>query len=203
ERLGFACDPNGPSPVIEGFNSLVSSSWQTIKKSGSLAPGAASIYRFTNCAARTYLTYRKVRMDLTALKAASPPAFRRIMVPLRECWDHVGAVTSGGVRNKEAGLKHIHRALLTLAHAQSLARNFTSEGAAGSKTARPLSNDLDGLQKSLTSLSMVLLELVPGATVSAPDSADPMVRQVTVSMANAGSRSVSFVRLGAAAPSGC
>ena len=203
ERLGFGFGDGESPPVLERLSGRIFSSEGTIRKPGWLLPGVASIYKFTNHTAQANTVYRNVRRDLELLHRSDAPAFRRIMVPLGECWDHLGPI-SGGIDpdKKEACLKHIHRALLTLAHAQSLANNFGGNGVATGKITRNLSGDLDKLQGALTELSVGCLGLVPGTSVSTPDAKDPLVRKITVSIANQGGKAVSFVRLGAAAPKG-
>jgi hypothetical protein len=204
ERCGFDSQKPETLPQVERLESVILDKAGAISKPGWLNPRMASVYRFRNCSAQTQAACADVLNNVRAFMQSRPAAFRQLMIPLRECADHVGALSSGVTNaNRYERLKHIHRALLTLAHAQSLCQNFQSEGRLSRQEESALETALDRLEEMLTDLSAGCLDLVPGLTVAPPDPIRPDARIVTISLTNAGQKSVAFVRIGANAPTGC
>jgi len=203
ERFIFSPDAPETLPRIERLESVTPGGTGTTSRPGWLNPGAAAIYRFFNRSAQTFGAFKRVKESVRALRPARPGAFRLLMTPLRECEAHVGALSIGKRRGRRFDpLKHIHRALLTVAHAQALCRNFRGQGRLSRKEEDTLKTALDRLEEALTEMSVGCLNLVPGLAVTPPDPARPNVREVTVSVTNAGRQSVSFVKLGASVAEG-
>ena len=203
DRLVFGASSQGIPARTERLVGIVLAKQSQIWKSGGLAAGDAAIYRFRNLTAGAASSYVSVKSRLASLRQARPSEYRRIMIPLRECWDNLAEVTTG-VRpeTRYECLKNVHRAMLTLAHAQSLCRNYCGEGRIAEALGTALQSDLDRLQSSLAGLSAVCLVLVPNVEVAQTDPADPLVRKITVTVANQGEREVSLVRIGAVGPKG-
>lgn len=186
---------------VKRLQSVILGTTGVLTKPSRLRPGTAAIYRFINRSKQTSDTFRRVRTRLERLRSSRPVEFRRLMVPLRECGAHIGAL-SGGIQTSEryACLKHIHRALLTLSHAQALCRNFRNAGRIPIECADDLQAALDGLEMTLTELSIGCLDLVPRVETATSDPDRLNVIRLAVSLTNAGPYTVSFVRLGVAGP---
>lgn len=204
ERLTF--DPKSPEtlPRYERLESVVQGGTGTISKPGWLLPGTAAIYRFTNRSAQTASAFDGVMNAVRAFMSSHPSEFRTVIAPLRECEGNVGALSHGiSPGKRDESLRHIHRALLTLAQAQSIAQNLRGQGRLNAEDSEALANALNHLEAMLTELSAGCLNLIPAVEIASPDPAKPQMHDVTVSLLNAGSQPVSMVKLGATAPSGC
>lgn len=203
DRLVFDMQ-NAETPThIERLESVVLAGDARLTKPGQLEPGHAAVYRFLNRGARAEAAFRAVKEQIRPFAGSCPREFQKLMAPLHECEDHVAALSSGITPDlRYAALPNIHRALLTVSHAQTLCQNFRNEGRLGGEGAGALEDALNQLENELVALSAGCLNLVPDMAVTAPDLARPAVRQVTIALTNAGGRSVSFVRIGADAPTG-
>ncbi len=203
ERLVFQPDGSGVRPEVERLSSIVMGGTGTPARPGALAAGWAAIYRLTNRSAETSQAFRALEARLRQVRRLYPAEWRRLQAPLRECADNVGALSDGILPGRRYDkLKHIHRALLTLAHAESLCANFHSQGGMAPETQEALADDLAHVEEALTELSVGCLNLAPRMTVEAPDPSQPGLRKLTVSVTNLGAKAVSLVRLGAEAPRG-
>jgi hypothetical protein len=204
ERLTF--DPKSPETLLhaERLESVVQGGTGTVSKPGWLPAGTAAIYRFTNRSAQTAAAFDGVMNAVRAFMGSHPSEFRTVIAPLRECEGNVGALSRGIPSGKrDESLRHIHRALLTLAQAQSISQNLRGQGRLNAEDAEALANALNHLESVLTELSAGCLNLVPAVDVTSPDPSKPQLHDVTISLLNAGSQPVSMVKLGATAPSGC
>jgi hypothetical protein len=203
ERMVF--DPQTPEVDgrFERLESLVLGKTSGVEKPGWLASGHAALYKFTNRCLDVQASFDNVRHAVRAMQSTSPSGCRTVMVPLNECEGHLGSL-SKGIRPERRydSLRYIHRALLTVNHAQALAQNFKGQGRLPREGADRLGAALDHLQAALTDLSAGCLNLLPSLSVAPPDEAKPGMRSVTVQLANAGQQSVSLVRLGADAAPG-
>jgi hypothetical protein len=188
---------------IDRLESVVLGGRGTVEKPGWLLPGSLAVYKFTNRCLDVQSSFDAVRAAVRAMAGNHGGACRVIMVPLHECEAHLGSL-SKGIRPEKRydSLRYIHRALLTVGHAQALAKNFRGEGRLPQEGAERLDAALDHLQIALTDLSAGCLNLLPSLTVAEPEETHPDVRAVTVQLANAGQQSISLVRLGAEAPAG-
>jgi hypothetical protein len=188
---------------VERLESVLNGSAKAAKKPGSLAPGAAAVYRFTNRSLDAQATFDEVRAAVRAMAGEQPGACRSIMIPLSECEAHLGSLSKGIRPDKRYdSLRYIHRALMTANHAQALAQNMAGQGRLPSEGAARLNGCIERLKDALTDLSAGCLNLVPTITVKSAGEDQPDVREVTVQLANGGQQSVSLVRLGAEAPKG-
>jgi hypothetical protein len=203
ERWVF--DPQAPdvAPRIDRLESLVLGKTSSVEKPGWLPAGQAAIYKFTNRCIDVQASFDSVRQAVRSMQAQSPSGCRTVMVPLRECEAHLASL-SKGIRPEKRydSLRYIHRALLTVNHAQALAENLREQGRLPREGADRLEGALDHLQTALTDLSAGCLNLLPSLTIAPPDETKPGVRSVTVQLANAGQQPVSLVRLGADAARG-
>lgn len=203
ERLVFSQASSTSQAHVERLQGSIVTGKSTVTKPLRLEGGDATIYRITNLSRASQAAYSDIKVHLAKLHQSRASEYRRIMVPLKECWDNLGALSSGiSAANRYDRLKQIHRALLTLAHAQSLCRNYRNEGRIDETTGGALMAALDRLQNSLADTSAVCLNLVPNIETNPVDPADPAARKVTISIANGGEREVSLVRIGAAGPNG-
>jgi hypothetical protein len=203
ERWVFDMQASEIGGRVERLESLVLGKTSAVEKPGWLPAGHAAIYKFTNRCLDVQASFDNVRQAVRAMQAGSPSACRTVMVPLHECEGHLGSL-SRGIRPEKRydSLRYIHRALLTVNHAQALAQNLRGQGRLPREGADRLEGALDHLQTALTDLSAGCLNLLPSLTIAPPDEAKPGVRSVTVQLANAGRQSVSLVRLGADAAAG-
>jgi len=204
ERFGF--DPKTPEtlPHVERLESVVRGSTGTVAKPAWLLPEMAAIYRFTDRSAQTQNAFRSVKSCVRSFMTSRPSAFRRVMAPLRECESNIGALSAGIQPDQRYDcLRYVHRALLTVAHAQALSRNARGEGLLTGRQAGTLASALDHLEEILTELSAACLDLVPGVSVETPDPEHLENRVVTIVLTNAGRQTVSFVKIGASVPAGC
>lgn len=197
DQMVFETASSETPPQMKRLQSVILGETSILTKPGRLRPGMAAIYRFINRSQQTSDRFRQVRMRLEPLRFSRPAEFRRLMVPLRECGSHIGAI-SGGIQTSERYecLKHIHRALLTLSHAQALCRNFRNAERIPLGCADDLQMALDRLEVALTELSIGCLDLVPRVEATVLNPEQPNILRLTVSLTNAGPSTVSFIRLG-------
>jgi hypothetical protein len=204
ERLLF--EPRTPEtpPRLERLESVALSAAGTVRKPGLIPAGHAAVYRFINHSAEAGAAYRRMWSALQSVRAESPSEFRLLMTPLRECQANVGAMFTKLARanGRDKALKHVHRAILTASHGQSLCRNFKRQGRLGEERGGRLEEALSDLQGSLTSLSAGCLNLLPTVTVAPMNPEEPDLRKVTVALTNAGRQTVTGVSLGANPPPG-
>ncbi len=191
------------SARVERLESVVLGGTGKVSKPGSLAAGSLAVYRFTNRCAEVQGRYDSVKSGVRAMRSARPSECRILMIPLNECEGHLGALAKGiQPKKRYDSLRYIHRALLTVAHAQALCQNYRGQGRLPRTGADQLDGALDRLQSALTELSAGCLNLLPSLAVTAPDTMTPNKYAVTVQLTNAGQQSVSMVRLGADGPAG-
>jgi hypothetical protein len=182
-------------PRLERLQSVVRDTAGSEIKPGWLSPGQAAIYRYTHRSAQVASAYRAVKSQTERMKRGHPVVYRRLKPPLEECSAHVERILNGSAaKQRYANVRSIHRALLTVAHLLTLAKNARQEDLPVHE-ADALLEALYRLEEMLAELSANSLDLVPGMTISAPDPKQPQERQITVSLRNAGQRSVSYVRI--------
>jgi hypothetical protein len=201
EQIVFEKSSQETSPPGKRLQSVIMDATGVLRKPGQLRPGMVAIYRFINRSRQTSNLFRVARDQMESLRPLRPVEFRRLMVPLQECGAHIGAL-SGGIRTSERSrcLKHIHRALLTLSHAQALCRNYRIARRIPSEYADDIQKALDNLEQTLTELSIGCLDLVPHVEIPVSGSGVLNARQLTVSLTNAGPFTISFIRMGIEAP---
>lgn len=188
---------------VERLESVVLGGTAGVQKPGWLPPGGLAVYRFTNRCLDVQASFDEVRAAVRAMAAEQPGACRIIMAPLHECEAHLGSLSKGIQPEKRYdSLRYIHRALLTVTHAQALSQNLRGQGRLPQSGALRIESSLDRLQNALTDLSAGCLNLLPSLEVAPLDDTHPRVRAVTVKLSNAGRQSVTLVRLGAGVPSG-
>src|SRR5262249_21246392 len=145
--------------------------------------------------------FRDVKVRIYELQSKHPSEMRKILGPVQECESQIASFSSGITADRRYDvIKHVHRALLTVAHAQSLARNFQGEGRLSGEIGANISNGLNVLEEALTELSAACLNLIPKVELSAPDSTQPNIREVTISISNQGLQTITSVKIGATAP---
>lgn len=189
---------------VERLESVILGGKGTLRKPGRLPAGSLAVYRITNRSAQVQSAFDAAMQAMRALRAGHSGVYGRLMTPLSECADNVARLSDGIQPDERYGvLRYIHRALLTLAQAQALCRNFQSEGRLPEQRAAALGTALDGLEESLSELSGGCLGIVPGIVVGPPSADHPNTREVEVTVANTGSQSIAVVKIGAAAGKGC
>jgi hypothetical protein len=203
EQLNFDAKMPETTPRLERLESVVMGGAGSTTKPVWLLPEKATVLRFINRSAQTQSDFDEVMDAVRSFSSTRASEFRLLMVPLRECESNVGALSRGIQPGKRYdALRYIHRALLTLGHAQSLCRNFRGQGRIKGEASIALADALTRLDSTLTEMSAGCLNLVPAFVVTAPDAAHPALSEVVVSLRNAGGQSVTFVRLGASLPAG-
>ncbi len=195
ERFTFSPTESETLPRLERLQSVVRDAAGSEIKPGSLSPGQAAIYRYTHRSAQVASAYRAVKSRAERVRRGHPAVYRRLRPPLEECSAHVERILNGSAaKQRYANIRSIHRALLTVAHLLTLAKNARQEDLPVPE-ADALLETLYRLEEMLAELSANSLDLVPAMAISASDPNQPQARQITVSLRNAGQRSVSYVRI--------
>jgi hypothetical protein len=166
----------------------------------SVAPALVAILLVENRNLSVAKAYSDVAQRLRSASSTNASLHARLRVPLGECSDHIAALGSG-IRPSERpqAIAHVHRAILTVAHAQSLAANAQSHVA----VIADLNGALDRLAIALGELSACCLNLVPEVSVVPGDDAHPSRQSITATLRNCGGWRVTGVRLGVSAAHGC
>ncbi len=201
ERFGF--DTNNPEtyPSIERLEGVVIGGKGSAIKPVWLHPGSAAIYRITNRTEQTMRAFKEVKQQQRDIQASRPAEGRRLQSPIVECESQISAFSSGIRPDKRYEvIKHVHRALLTVAHAQALTRNFQGEGRLSGESGGKMAQKLNGLEEALTELSACCLNLVPKIEMGPPDPVRQNARDVTISISNQGSQTITSIKIGASAP---
>ncbi len=198
--LTFAPKDAETLPKVDGLESVVLGGTGFAWKMGTLRAGFAAIYRFTNRSTSVQRAFRAVMDALGTELPRSRGPCRRIMGALRECGDHVALLGHVSPTAKDVAVRAVDRALLLLGQAQALFRNFRDNGRLSAGGAGPIGTALDELEQALAQTATACLNVVPEMTVEDPG--EEHVRTITITTANAGRRSLSFVKLGVGAPPG-
>jgi hypothetical protein len=202
ERLVWSIDAADPAPHVERLQSVLLEKAGWLKKSGQLNAGEAALYRFLRQDAQVQTSYRAIKKYLWQLKGTRRTEYRWLSVPFGECESNLGLMALGPRHGRKFNrAKYIHRAIVTLAHAQSLCRNFRMQGRLD-QYGRPLEEELDRLESALDEMSLACLGLAPGIALDLPDPSHPERATLTVSLANYGGQTIGFVKLGADGPKG-
>lgn len=187
---------SGDAPVYQTLQGVRAADGNPVQKSGSVAPGSEVYYRFSNPAAEATRLYRRVLDDLTRLKQSHRTLYQRMANTLAECsWQLSQANAVAARREPGPLISHVHRALLSVRHAQALCTNAAELGRIPAHLAEPVRSGLDGLEQALTRSSMAALVLVPAATKTACPNGEPSTFIVRVTLRNSGAVTVEGVRL--------
>lgn len=204
ERLSFTMLPAVGSVRLERLPSTVLGVPGSFVRSISLDAHSGVALRVVNRNQEVASAFARVRTELRAVRAADPGFAQRISVPLIECGSQIAYLSSGvSAAGRNAALQHIHRALLTIAHAEALAKNARRGGNASTNGGEAFQTALNELGNALSELSGACLNLVPGINVSDTNGGNPLERTVVVSLENRGSRAVTGVRIGVEVPAAC
>ncbi|MGC8668028.1 MAG: hypothetical protein ACP5VE_07945 [Chthonomonadales bacterium] len=200
ERLTFATRDAETVPRVDGLESVVLGRTGFAWKMGALAGERAALYRFTNRSVELQGTFRAVKDGLRAELAHSRGPCRRILGALRECEDNVALLAHISPARRDEAVREVDRALLTLGQAQSLFRNFRDRGSLSRRGADRIAAAMDQLEQALAQTASACLNVVP--EMAEEDPGEEHVRTIAITTANAGGRSLSFVKLGITAPQG-
>jgi hypothetical protein len=195
ERFSFSPSETETLPRLERLQSVVRDTTGSEIKPGWLSPGQVAIYRYTHRSAQVASAYREVQSWVDIVKKKRPAVYRRLKPPMDECSVHMTRILNGSAAKlRYTNIRSIHRALLTVAHLLTLTKN--------ARQANLPIQDFDALLEALYRLEEILaelsansLDLIPEMAISASDPKQPDMRQITVSLRNAGQRSVSYVRI--------
>lgn len=200
ERFAFVPKDAETVPRVDGLESVVLARTGFAWKMGTLAEGWGAVYRFVNRSARVQAAFRAVRTGLRAEAPHSRGPCRRILAALAECADDVALLASTSPARRDVVVRAVDRALLTLGEAQALLRNFRDRGRLSKRGADEIGAAMDALEQALAQAASASLNVVP--ELSSEDPGEEGVRTIVITAANAGSRSLSFIKLGIAAPAG-
>lgn len=202
ERATFPVDKPETNPPFERLQSLIPMKTVTVWRPGALRAGTAAIYRWTDCRAAVFETYKELKRSLHALHEERAEDARRIGLVLNTCEDNVAAIQDRFHVRSDDLCKYIHRALLGAGHAQSLARNARVEGRITGRCADDIADRMNRFEDALSALSAAYMNLIPALEVKPAADSDPSARTATVSLANLGGRTVTAIRITPAMPNG-
>ncbi|MCC6728963.1 MAG: hypothetical protein IT208_06445 [Chthonomonadales bacterium] len=204
ERLGFGFGEGETTPRAQRLQSVIVPSGGSVRKPGWLLPGTASIYRLVNRSAQCAASLRAAKGLVRQVLVERPREGRRLRSPMRDCEAHVAALFGKAAgADRRLALKHIHRALLYLAQAESMCRNGAGLGRLAPDDARALAGKLASLGSGLAEWSAACLGIAAGVEVEPAGEPGSSVRRVSVWVTNGGCAALSSVKMGAAGPRGC
>lgn len=199
ERIGFEVGAATLPGNSERLEPVILGATATVTKPVWLLPHSVAVYRITNRSQQVNRGFRAVKSRFNALRAADPKGWKRMAAPMRECESNIAVIGRGiSPAGRYDALRYVHRALLTLAHVQSICRNHRSASVAAARMEVAVSR----LEEGLAEMSAGCLILVPDLAISQPDDSRPDMREVTVSIANRGRQTLSVVKIGTTAPRG-
>jgi hypothetical protein len=200
ERQSLNADATVSSPESGRLRGYVVDKRSTIAIRDTLPPSSVVVYVLKDRCRGVSRAFAEVQARLVALRKSRPSLAAKLRPPFSECARHVAAVRNGIPPGGRAeAVEHVHRAILTVAHAEALAANASARGAAVSD----LRGALGALGAALGELSACCLSLTPQIVLAPGDNVSSALRAVTVSLRNDGSRRVRAVRLGVTAARGC
>ncbi len=185
------------------------SSAHTLVKPLTLLPGEVCVLRCTDEAEATWSAMQETRQRLHEMAADAPGPSRRMRRMLDEAEGYLSGLkgTPGRHSSVEQRLGCIHRLLLSTAQAQSLHRNLQARHSVPAEKGGLVMGAMERLSDSLAETSAALLGLVPAISVTLPvqestpaagntTTAPVEGPQVSVTLANRGSRAVGAVKVG-------
>jgi hypothetical protein len=174
-----------------------------LQKPGYLAAGTVAVYRFVDYASTAEASYRRAAERARAYRTVSASQSARLLAALRECpWMLTRARQALMSGDALPALPPIHRALLAVRHAQAVCGNAPASGTAARALRDRIASELDTLEDALGECSVAALGLVPSAWMES-EASDDSRQSVHIRVRNAGSQSVSAVKLWLTGPSGC
>lgn len=174
------------------------------EKPGMLPPASGAVYRFTNPMARASAAYKRCMQRIFELRSARADQARKLAASLRECpWNLTRGSAALARSDPREALSYIHRALLTVRHAQALCSNGVGLRRIPRRSGEQIAAELDELEAALGEASVTALDLVPSATRQHSPEDAPNVWRVCVTVRNAGTESIAAIRLWATGSSDC
>ncbi|HLK55925.1 MAG TPA: hypothetical protein VKU00_05160 [Chthonomonadaceae bacterium] len=174
-------------------------------KPGELQPGELCLYRCTDVSRAARAAVYETRMRLEELAQTAPDSAHRLRRILDGGGDFLDYLCAGSSSNRERRLSGIHHFLLVTAQAHSLHRNFQERHTVSIEAGAAAMGALERLMDGLAETSAAILGLVPKIVVEPEAAAMPAAQQngetrsaslVTISIKNAGARSVEMVKVG-------
>ncbi len=220
---------SGPFPTadarLERLESRFLAQAGAVVKTGVLEPGQICLYRCVDQSRAARLALLDLDAQLRTLAASAPGPARRLRTLLHEGDAYLGALASGGSGGARR-LNSVHHLLLLVGAAQSRHRNYQARHAVGAEAGAAVMGALERATDALAETSAVLLGLVPQISIATAPAAPPAAvgpspasgahtaglpapadsrAAITVALTNAGTQSVTMVKLGldsSALPSG-
>ncbi len=186
---------------VERLQSCMASREGSVEKPGMLPPRAGAVYRFIDPAAAALRAYQRTRQHVAAVRTLNSTQYRRISSALSECpWLLTRLQASSRKPSTDMTLRSAHRGLLIVRHALALVNNAAGLRKVNESLADSLTADLESLEQSLSECSVAVMNLVVSSGVV--DGEDG-TQKATVTVYNAGGRTVNSVRLWVTGPEGC
>jgi len=190
---------SGDSITVEALQSVRTAKAAPAYKPGLIPAGGSVIYRFINPLVRAADAYRSASAEIAGLRSGHPTQYRRLKDAIKECpWLLTQAQKLASLPNPDPAVSHIHRALLCVRHAQALTTNGVGLGRIPRAAGQRIAGGLDELEDALGDASAAVLGLVATAALSIDAEPTATRYHVTVSLRNAGSKTIRAVRLWAA-----
>lgn len=176
-----------------------------VVKPGFLAPGELCLYRCTDVSRAARAAVYETRACLDEMARTAPDSTRKIRRILDESGDFLDYVCAGTAASRERRIAGIHHFLLVAAQAHSLHHNFQERHTVQAESGAAVMGALERLTDGLIETSAAILGLAPRIAVETQAAAVPASQQgqqemlsllVTVSLTNAGARSVEMVKIG-------
>lgn len=198
ERIDLGV-PSSRTVSIKRLQGALLSEAGAATKPAWLEPGQTVAVRFTNRLALLSADLKAVNMAVAQVAASRPDQARRLKVPLQEAQAHIAALLTGAYRkSRDQALRHTHRAILTVAHAQVLCNNSRGLGRIAAQDAEKMESALADLEESLTQISASCLGLTPDMEVEEGEGG----LRIRLALANGGAESVPRVKIWVTAPEG-
>lgn len=179
----------------ERLQSVVCTASRPAEKPGAVQPRTVVVYRFVNPVVSSGAAYNRALRAIANLRSGYAAQYRRLVGALAECpWNIAQAQACSTSSDPTPLLEHVHRALLTVRHAQALCTNGVGLRRIPAGIGERISTELDALESWLTESSVAALCLVPGAKAT-PVAGGAGSYQVAVTVRNAGPRPVTALRL--------